>query len=136
MENFKTWLLKQESSAFTRLRRDAALGLKPPIPAAAVHSRSTASPFEVKQLTKKTEASVVNHQVDSWLKSADALKKDINTLKEILKKKEKEGKKDKDKKTDVEKEPKVDNLVKEPEKPEDKKQLLVKDKNKDADKHK
>lgn len=51
--NFKNWLGQQESSAFTRLRRDAALGLKPPIPAASVHSRSTGHPFEVVKLAKK-----------------------------------------------------------------------------------
>jgi len=52
--NFLTWLSKQdESSSFTRLRRDAALGLKPPIPAASVNSRSTGHPFEVEKLSKK-----------------------------------------------------------------------------------
>tara|TARA_Y100000034_G_scaffold43496_3_gene53103 strand:- start:26584 stop:26766 length:183 start_codon:yes stop_codon:yes gene_type:complete len=51
LTDFLTWLHKQdESSAFTRLRRDAALGLKPPIAAASVHSRSTAHPFEVEEL--------------------------------------------------------------------------------------
>ena len=53
MIKFSTWLNQRESSAFTRLRKDAALGLKPPIPAASLHSRSTASDFEVKQLTSK-----------------------------------------------------------------------------------
>jgi hypothetical protein len=48
--SFKDWILAQESSAFTRRRRAAALGLAPPIPAAAVHSRSTAHPFEVEML--------------------------------------------------------------------------------------
>ena len=51
--SFKDWILAQESSAFTRRRRAAALGLAPPIPAAAVHSRSTAHPFEVEMLLKK-----------------------------------------------------------------------------------
>ena len=50
--SFKDWILAQESSAFTRRRRAAALGLAPPIPAAAVHSRSTAHPFEVEMLVK------------------------------------------------------------------------------------
>lgn len=50
---FKEWLVARESSAFTRLRNNAALGLAPPIPAAAIHSRSTASPFVVNNLTKK-----------------------------------------------------------------------------------
>ena len=54
--SFSDWLSKKgwgESSAFTRLRRDAAFGLKPPISPAAVNSRSTASPFENKKLAKK-----------------------------------------------------------------------------------
>lgn len=52
LPDFIDWLNKQdESSAFTRLRRDAALGLKPKIPAASVHSRSTAHPFEVDKLS-------------------------------------------------------------------------------------
>jgi len=54
INDFISWLQQQdESSAFTRLRSDAAKGLKPEIPAASVHSRSTASPFETKKLAKK-----------------------------------------------------------------------------------
>lgn len=53
--SFKDWVLTKESSAATRLRRDAALGLKPPIPDAMLHSRSTASPFEVEQIQKKNK---------------------------------------------------------------------------------
>ena len=50
--SFKDWILAQESSAFTRRRRAAALGLAPPIPAASVHSRSTGHPFEVEMIVK------------------------------------------------------------------------------------
>lgn len=58
MKSFVDWLADQEeSSAFTRLRQDAALGLKPPIPAAAIHSRGTASPFETEQLSKEDKKS-------------------------------------------------------------------------------
>lgn len=54
LTSFIDWMHQQdESSAFTRLRRDAALGLKPEIPGAAVHSRSTAHPFEVDKLGDK-----------------------------------------------------------------------------------
>lgn len=53
--SFKDWVLTKESSAATRLRRDAALGLKPPIPDAMLHSRSTASPFEVEEIQKKNK---------------------------------------------------------------------------------
>jgi hypothetical protein len=41
---FSDWVLARESSAWTRLRKDAKKGLKPKPPAAAVHSRSTAGP--------------------------------------------------------------------------------------------
>lgn len=47
---FSDWILARESSAFTRLRHAAALGLMPPIPDASINSRSTASPFEQKAL--------------------------------------------------------------------------------------
>jgi len=53
VSDFHTWLKANESSAFTRLRRDAALGLKPEISPASVHSRSTAHPFEVDKLDDK-----------------------------------------------------------------------------------
>lgn len=54
LPDFVTWLQKQdESSAFTRLRKDASFGLKPEIPGASVHSRSTASPFETEKLGDK-----------------------------------------------------------------------------------
>lgn len=47
---FSDWLVARESSSFTRLRNAAAHGLMPPIPDAAINSRSTASPFEQKAL--------------------------------------------------------------------------------------
>lgn len=53
MISFKEWLAK-ESSPATRLRWDAALGLKPPIPAASIHSHSTALPWQVEKLTTLT----------------------------------------------------------------------------------
>ena len=51
--SFKDWILTRESSPATRLRWDAALVLKPPIPAASIHSHSTASPWQVDKLTGK-----------------------------------------------------------------------------------
>lgn len=51
MLSFKDWFLQKESSPFTRLRRAAALGLMPA--PASLHSKSTASPFEVSKLSKK-----------------------------------------------------------------------------------
>ena len=53
MISFKDWILSRESSASTRLRWDAALGLKPPIPDASIHSHSTALPWQVEKLKGK-----------------------------------------------------------------------------------
>jgi hypothetical protein len=53
MISFKDWVITRESSASTRLRWDAALGLKPPIPDASIHGHSTALPWQVDKLTKK-----------------------------------------------------------------------------------
>ena len=53
MMKFKEWVDAKESSAFTRRRDAAAKGLMPEIPAASLHSRSTASPFEVDKLGDK-----------------------------------------------------------------------------------
>lgn len=52
MLSFKEWLKIKESSAFTRRRRAAAQGTAPPIPDAAINSRSTAAPWELKNITK------------------------------------------------------------------------------------
>jgi len=53
MISFKDWIIARESSPATRLRWDAALGLKPPIPDAAIHSHSTALPWQVDKLKGK-----------------------------------------------------------------------------------
>jgi hypothetical protein len=53
---FADWVLARESSAFTRLRHAAALGLMPPIPDASINSRSTAAPWEQKALKGKGSA--------------------------------------------------------------------------------
>jgi len=47
---FRDWLQTQESSPFTRLRWNAALGLMPPIPAAGVNAHSTAVFWQVDKL--------------------------------------------------------------------------------------
>lgn len=56
---FSKWII--ESSAWTRLRRNAALGLAPPIPQAGINSRSTASPFEQSRLLKKKRKKKKKH---------------------------------------------------------------------------
>lgn len=53
MISFKDWIIAKESSPATRLRWDAALGLKPPIPDASIHSHSTALPWQVEKLKGK-----------------------------------------------------------------------------------
>jgi hypothetical protein len=50
---FFDWIVARESSSATRLRAAAARDLMPPIPDAAINSRSTASPFEQKSLKGK-----------------------------------------------------------------------------------
>lgn len=53
MISFKDWIIAKESSAATRLRWDSALGLKPPIPPASVHSHSTGLSWQVEKLKGK-----------------------------------------------------------------------------------
>lgn len=53
MISFKDWIIAKESSASTRLRWDAAMGLKPPIPDASIHSHSTAPAWQVEKLKGK-----------------------------------------------------------------------------------
>jgi hypothetical protein len=55
MISFKDWIIAKESSAATRLRWDAALGLKPPIPPASVHSHSTGLHWQVEKLKGKAK---------------------------------------------------------------------------------
>lgn len=90
MMKFSDWVLAKESSAFTRLRQAAALGLMPPVPDASINSRSTATPFEQnalkgkgkkrKRRKKKVNKSVKNRSIDSFLKSVEDLKKDVENL--------------------------------------------------------
>lgn len=132
--SFSDWLLARESSAFTRLRRDAALGLKPPIPSASVNSRSTASPFENEKLAdkpkdkkkskkKKEMIEAKNNAIDSFLNAVGALRAELEKLKsddsnkesdKPLDKVDKDSKvpnKEKDDKKDTPKDPKVDPKV-------------------------
>ena len=65
MKSFKDWILSRESSAFTRLRWNAALGLAPPIPDASINSRSTAAPWQVENLSKKKKKKKRKHKKKS-----------------------------------------------------------------------
>lgn len=98
--SFKDWIAARESSAFTRSRRAAALGLGPDIPDAAIHSRSTAAPFEVEKLTdkkkddckckgkckkckdkkRKSLDEARNTKIDDFLNAVGALKDDTKRL--------------------------------------------------------
>lgn len=53
MIKFSDWLMAKESSSFTRLRDAASKGLMPPIPAASINSRSTATPAQQEALLGK-----------------------------------------------------------------------------------
>ena len=112
--SFRDWMDQQESSSATRARHAAALGLLPMATIGSPHGRSTASPFEVGQIDKalknkkkkkkKSKKSVceakngkkvtpINKEVDKWLQGVGALKSDVDSLKDFLKKKEAEPKK-------------------------------------------
>jgi hypothetical protein len=60
----------------------------------SLHGRSTASPFETKSLSKKMRKSrklkkktPQHHEIDSWLKKSDELKKDLVSLFDKISKK-------------------------------------------------
>ncbi len=51
---YDEWLAKhQESTAFTRARREIALGLRTPTGMGSIHRHSTARPWEVEAITKR-----------------------------------------------------------------------------------
>ena len=105
--SFKDWLVAQEDSAFGRARKAAALDLGPDIPDASINSRNTAPPWQQelfkkkkkgkkkdkdkdkdedsdsKEVSEKAEPSV-HTDIDSWIKSADNLKRDLDKLKATL----------------------------------------------------
>lgn len=55
LSTFSEWLRLRETSAVTRLKHDAARGLRPPM--ADYNSRSTPTPWEGEQLEKKFKKS-------------------------------------------------------------------------------
>jgi hypothetical protein len=101
MIHFKDWLQLREMSASGRRKRQAALGLAPPV--ADIFSRSTPAPWEVERLEKalkkskkkkkrkkieeaKKKQPVVHNDIDSFIKSVEMLAKDVWEL-DLLKKK-------------------------------------------------
>jgi len=92
---YQNW---QESSAFTRNRREVALGLKPLASLGGnVNSHSTARAWETKSIEKKSKSqkkkkpskSADSNNLDSWLKEVDALEGDLAKLKKVYDKKRK-----------------------------------------------
>lgn len=86
---FSEWLKQQsESSAFTRARREIALGLRTPTGMGSLNGHSTAAPWEAanlkKKLKKKKKPIITNKKTDDWLKEVDALESSFNKLKSIL----------------------------------------------------
>jgi hypothetical protein len=98
---FSDWVLTRESSAFTRLRNAAALGLMPPIPDASINSRSTATPWQQKALlgkgkkkkkrkSKKKVDTLKNSMIDKFIQAVDELEKDVEKLSSLKKSKKKD----------------------------------------------
>lgn len=89
MIKFSDWILARESSAFTRLRKNATSGLMPPIPDAATHSRSTSvskkKKKKKKKIKKKVNKSPVNKNIDVFVKAVEDLKKDAESLEKKIK---------------------------------------------------
>lgn len=104
MIKFSEWLKVKESSPATRIKTQAALGLAPPV--ADIFSRATPPPWQVKRLKKALKKShkkkkrkshmldeaskskPINLEFDKFLKSVEALAKDIYELKTAEKRKE------------------------------------------------
>lgn len=103
MIHFQDWLQIREMSASGRRKRQAALGLAPPV--ADIFSRSTPAPWEVENLTKalnkskkkkkknkkkiveaKKSQPIVHKDIDSFIRSVELLAKDVWDL-DLLKKK-------------------------------------------------
>lgn len=96
LSKYSEWRLQTEDDASDNARRQAALGLGPPIPDAAINSGDTAPPWQQKRLLKKKKGkkkkkpNSVNKGLDAWLKEVDELKKDIDAAKAIKDKKPKD----------------------------------------------
>lgn len=108
MIKFSDWVKIRESSAATRLKTQAALGLAPPV--ADIFSHGTPPPWQVERLTKAlkrshkkkkrkkrhiSEASaskLVNPNIDAFIKSVESLAKDLWELQLAKKKSESQEK--------------------------------------------
>lgn len=55
MKKFSDWLKVKESTAFTRSRNQAALGLGPSIPDAEINSHDTAKPWVSKAIKDRNK---------------------------------------------------------------------------------
>lgn len=125
--NFKTWW---ESSAFTRTRKEIALGLRTPVGMGSLHGHSTASPSEttaISKIIKKKKSKkkkLENNGVDNWLGQIEGLKQDVDKLKTTLAKKKAQPEEKSEIKPEKSEKPEVTKVVKpEEEKEEDKKPI-------------
>jgi len=123
---FSKWLKIRESSASTRLKTQAALGLAPPV--ADIFGHSTPPPWQVKRLmrslkkrkrkkkkSKIHEASkpkLVDRNIDSFLAAVERLAKDLWELKRLKKLKKSKEVKDKIKKIVKSYDSKIDDIDK------------------------
>lgn len=64
MKTFRDWVKVKESTAFTRSRNQAALGLGPSIPNAAINSHDTARPWVSKAIMKRNVGKLVSPPSD------------------------------------------------------------------------
>ena len=106
MITFSNWLKVKESSPATRIKTQEALGLAPPV--ADIFSRATPPPWQVKRLKKALKrshrkrkkhmfdeakkAKPLNPEFDKFMKSVEALAKDMWDLQLVKKKKEAQDK--------------------------------------------
>ncbi len=105
MIKFADWIKIKESSAATRIKTQAALGLAPPV--ADIFSRSTPPPWQVERLTKAlkkshkkkkkkkkkkiqeaTKAKLIDPKINAFMKSVENLANDLWELKLAKKKAE------------------------------------------------
>lgn len=105
MIKFADWIKIKESSAATRIKTQAALGLAPPV--ADIFSRSTPPPWQVERLTKAlkkshkkkkkkkkkkiqeaAKAKLIDPKINAFMKSVENLANDLWELKLAKKKAE------------------------------------------------
>ncbi len=64
MKTFRDWVAVRESTAFTRRRNGAALGLMPTIPNASINSHDTARPWVSSMIQRRNRGKLVSPPSD------------------------------------------------------------------------